>query len=71
MGTIKESDFIPNVYCNKVRISTYMEPELYNRLKKEANMTGESTSSIVASIVEAYLGFGGLNYVEPNGQTKI
>jgi predicted DNA-binding protein len=60
-----------NVYGQRIRISTYVMPELYGRLKNEAKITGESESSIVASIVEAYLDMGGMFADEQKLQQSV
>jgi hypothetical protein len=58
------------IYGNRGRVATYIHPDMYELLRKEQNVTGESESAIMCSIIEEYLRMGGIFGTE-SGNTQI
>jgi len=44
-----------NMYHKKVRVAAYIDPEVYEGLKKERSKTRETESGIIASILECFV----------------
>jgi hypothetical protein len=44
-----------NVFGNKVRVISYIDPKIYAEIEKERLTTKESQSGMIASILESYV----------------
>jgi putative hemolysin len=56
-------------FGNKIRVAAYLQPNVYELLRKEQAVTGESESAIMCSIIEEYLRMGGMFGNESEKQT--